>query len=64
MGCSRTQETEDFLNKPYYTRQLFEAFPGTGRFSIASGWSRAGLEYVHCRLLPIPGMVDDYNHYE
>ena len=45
------------------TRALFEAFLGTNKSLIAAGRSRASKEYVHCRLLPIPGIVDNYNHF-
>ena len=48
---------------PIMTRAPFEAFPSTNRTLIALGRSRASTEYVHRRLLPIPGIVDDYNHY-
>ena len=51
------------LTNPIITRAPFAAFPGTDKRLIALGRSRASIEYVHCRLLPVPGMVDDYNHY-
>jgi hypothetical protein len=50
-------------SNPIITRAPFEAFPSTDKHLIASGRSRRGKEYVHRRLLPIPGMVDDYNHF-
>jgi len=51
------------LTNPIITRALFEAFLSINRTLIALGQSRSSTKYVYCRLLPIPGMVDDYNHY-
>jgi hypothetical protein len=51
------------LTNPIITKALFEAFPSTNCTLIALGRSRSGTEYVHHRLLPILGIVDNYNYY-
>jgi hypothetical protein len=51
------------LSNPVITRALFKAFPSTDKHLIAARRSCRGKEYVHRRLLPIPGMVDDYNYF-
>jgi hypothetical protein len=45
------------------TRVPFEAFPNSSGLKKAAKLGRQRKEYVHRRLLPIPGMVDDYNHF-
>jgi hypothetical protein len=51
------------LSNLIITKALFKAFPSTDKHLIALRQSRRSKEYVHCRLLPIPGIVDDYNHF-
>jgi hypothetical protein len=51
------------LQNPIITKTPFKAFPSTNYTLIALGRSRSSTEYVHYRLLPILGIVDDYNYY-
>ena len=45
------------------TKAPFEAFPTSSTHKITSKPGRQRKDYVHRRPLPIPGMVDDYNHF-
>jgi hypothetical protein len=45
------------------TKVLFEAFPNSIALQKAAKLGCKRKEYVHRRLLPIPGMVNDYNHF-
>jgi hypothetical protein len=45
------------------TKVLFEAFSSDPTLKKAAKPGRRCKEYVHRQLLPIPGMVDDYNHF-
>jgi hypothetical protein len=50
-------------SNPVITRAPFKAFPSTDKHLIAARRSCRSKEYVHRRLLPIPGIVDDYNYF-
>jgi Transposase IS4 len=45
------------------TKAPFEAFPDDSTHKITIKSSRRRKDYVHRRLLPIPSIVDDYNHF-
>jgi hypothetical protein len=62
VDCLRAKKTWDSSSSAAITKAPFEAFPAIG-VPKSTQTKQKKKEYVHVRPLPIPQMVDDYNHF-
>jgi hypothetical protein len=63
MDQPRTKKPKATSTSPAITKVPFEAFPSGAAPKKTAKPGRQRKEYVHRQLLPIPRMVDDYNHF-
>jgi hypothetical protein len=61
--CRDCKKPRDSSTSAAITKAPFEEFPTSIIYKHCSKAGRLCKEYVHHCLLPIPAMVDDYNHF-